>query len=175
MFVFRAICAARTATCWEARCGVVTTTASARGSSCPSEMATSPVPGGMSTTSVSSSPQWTSERTARARGGAWPSPHDRRVLVEEETDRHHLEITAHGRDDHRPLAAVHRHRSLVDTEHLRDRIPVHVGVEHAGPMAEAENAAARFAAGDDLPTPPFPLATARLGCPSRPRCPASAR
>ena len=43
-------------------CGVVTTSASARGSSWPSEIATSPVPGGMSTTSVSSSPQWTSER-----------------------------------------------------------------------------------------------------------------
>jgi hypothetical protein len=32
------------------------------GRSCPSEMATSPVPGGMSTTSVSRSPQCTSER-----------------------------------------------------------------------------------------------------------------
>ena len=62
MFVVRAICAARTATCCAAGCGVVTTTTSARGSSCPSEMETSPVPGGMSTSSVSSSPQWTSDR-----------------------------------------------------------------------------------------------------------------
>ncbi len=62
MPVFCAICAARTATCCAARWGVVTTTTSARGSSWPSEIETSPVPGGMSTTSVSSSPQWTSER-----------------------------------------------------------------------------------------------------------------
>ena len=62
MPIFCAITAARTATCCAAGCGVVTITTSARGSSCPSEIATSPVPGGMSTTSVSSSPQWTSER-----------------------------------------------------------------------------------------------------------------
>ena len=62
MPVFCAICAARTATCWAAGCGVVTTSASARGSSWPSDIATSPVPGGMSTRSVSSSPQCTSER-----------------------------------------------------------------------------------------------------------------
>ena len=57
MPTFSAIWAARTATCWAAGCGVVTITTSARGSSWPSEIATSPVPGGMSTTSVSSSPQ----------------------------------------------------------------------------------------------------------------------
>ena len=54
--------AARTATFCAAGCGVVTMTTSARGSSWPSEIATSPVPGGMSTTSVSIAPQWTSER-----------------------------------------------------------------------------------------------------------------
>ena len=57
-----AMSAARTATCCAAGCGVVTTSTSARGSSWPSEMATSPVPGGMSIRSVSSSPQCTSER-----------------------------------------------------------------------------------------------------------------
>ena len=62
MFVLRAIVPARIATSCAAGCGVVTSTASARGRSWPSEMATSPVPGGMSTRSVSSSPQWTSER-----------------------------------------------------------------------------------------------------------------
>ena len=62
MFVFRAISAARTATSCAARCGVVTTITSALGRSWPSEIDTSPVPGGMSTTSQSSSPQWTSER-----------------------------------------------------------------------------------------------------------------
>ena len=30
-----------------------------------------------------------------------PAPHHRRVLVQEEADRHHLEVAAHGRDDHR--------------------------------------------------------------------------
>jgi len=62
MPVRRAICAARLATSCASTCGVVTTTASARGSICPSEIETSPVPGGMSTTSRSSSPQWTSWR-----------------------------------------------------------------------------------------------------------------
>jgi hypothetical protein len=62
MLVFCAITAARAATSFAAGCGVVATTTSARGSSCPSEIETSPVPGGMSTTSVSSSPQCTSDR-----------------------------------------------------------------------------------------------------------------
>ena len=57
-----AISAARAATSCASGCGVVTITASARGSSWPSEIETSPVPGGMSTTSVSSSPQCTSVR-----------------------------------------------------------------------------------------------------------------
>ena len=62
MPVFCAITAARDATSCASGCGVVTMTASARGSSCPSEIETSPVPGGMSTTSTSSSPQCTSCR-----------------------------------------------------------------------------------------------------------------
>ena len=62
MFVFCAIPAARAATSCASFCGVVTTTTSARGSSWPSEIETSPVPGGMSTTSTSISPQWTSVR-----------------------------------------------------------------------------------------------------------------
>ena len=62
MFVLRAIDAAREATSCASFCGVVTTTTSARGRSCPSEIEMSPVPGGMSTTSVSISPQCTSVR-----------------------------------------------------------------------------------------------------------------
>ena len=62
MPVFCAIVAARDATSWASGCGVVTTTTSARGSSWPREIATSPVPGGMSTTSTSISPQCTSWR-----------------------------------------------------------------------------------------------------------------
>ena len=62
MPVLRAISAARLATSCASGCGVVTTTASARGRSWPSEIETSPVPGGMSTRSRSSSPQCTSCR-----------------------------------------------------------------------------------------------------------------
>ena len=62
MPVFCAITAAREATSWASGCGVVTMIASARGKSWPSEIETSPVPGGMSTTSTSRSPQCTSCR-----------------------------------------------------------------------------------------------------------------
>ena len=84
--------AARTATCCAAGCGVVTTSTSARGSSWPSEIATSPVPGGMSTTSVSSSPQCTSERNcSRALCSIGPRHITGLVVVEEEADRHQLQ------------------------------------------------------------------------------------
>ena len=77
MFVFRAICAARTATCCAARCGVVTTTASARGRSCPSEMATSPVPGSsVATASVSEGHpggRRVKKLLERPGRGTWPS------------------------------------------------------------------------------------------------------
>ena len=48
---------ARSATSAAASCGVVTTTTSALGTSCPSEIAMSPVPGGRSSSSTSRSPQ----------------------------------------------------------------------------------------------------------------------
>ena len=101
MFVFCAIIAARAATSCASGCGVVTITASARGSSWPSEIETSPVPGGMSTTSVSSSPQCTSvqellERAVQHR----PAPHHGLVVVEEEADRHQLQLVRDRRDDH---------------------------------------------------------------------------
>ena len=62
----------------------------------------------------------------------WPAPHDRRVLVEEEADRHDLQVALHRRDDH----LVHRHRTLADPEHRRNRVAVDVGVENAGLVAE---------------------------------------
>ena len=48
---------ARSATSCAASCGVVTTRISALGTSCATEMATSPVPGGRSISSTSRSPQ----------------------------------------------------------------------------------------------------------------------
>ena len=49
----------------------------------------------------------------------------------------------------------------MDTEHVRDRVAVDVGVEDADLLAALRrSAAARFAASDDLPTPPLPLPTA---------------
>ena len=53
---------ARMATSAAARCGVVTMTSSAFGSSCAVEIAMSPVPGGRSSSSTSRSPHQTSAR-----------------------------------------------------------------------------------------------------------------
>ena len=55
--IIEAIVPARSATSAAASCGVVTTTTSAPGRCWPSEMATSPVPGGRSRSSTSRSPQ----------------------------------------------------------------------------------------------------------------------
>ena len=60
--VWRATTPERSATSAAAGCGVVTTTTSAFGRSWPSEIATSPVPGGRSTSSTSRSPKYTSVR-----------------------------------------------------------------------------------------------------------------
>ena len=80
-FVCEAIEPARSATSAAATCGVVTTRISELGSSCAIEIATSPVPGGMSMSRTSRSPQNTSARNCwRARWSmgprqmtAWPS------------------------------------------------------------------------------------------------------
>src|SRR6266545_5007713 len=71
-WVCTAIAPARSATSEEASWGVVTTISSASGTSCPTEIATSPVPGGRSISSTSRSPQYTSARncsSARCRIG----------------------------------------------------------------------------------------------------------
>jgi len=115
--VFCAIVAARDATSWARGCGVVTTTVSARGRSCPSEIDTSPVPGGMSTTSTSMSPQCTSWRNcSKARWSHRAPPHDGLVVVEEEPDRHQLQVVGNRGDDH----LVDDDGLLVDPEHVRD-------------------------------------------------------
>ena len=91
MFVFRAICSgAPGVTCCAARCGVVTTTASARGRSWPSEMAHVPVPGGnVDDERVESRPSGRRWNCSSARWQHRPAPHDRRVLSRE-ADGHDL-------------------------------------------------------------------------------------
>ena len=60
------------------------------------------------------------------------APHDRRVLLEEEADRHELEVAANRRDDH----LVDRDRFLVDAEHVRNRVAVDVAVEDPDLLTE---------------------------------------
>ena len=61
-----------------------------------------------------------------------PAPHDGRVLVEEEPDRHQLQVAADRRNHH----VVHRNRLLMHAEHVRNRVPVHVPVEHSDFLSE---------------------------------------
>ena len=61
-----------------------------------------------------------------------PAPHQRLVVVEEEPDRHQLQVVLDGRD-HQP---VDEHRLLPQAEHVRHRVSVDVGVEHADLMSE---------------------------------------
>ena len=117
-----------------------TTSASARGRSWPSDIATSPVPGGMSTSErVQLAPVDVGEELLERLVQHRPAPHDRRVLLEEEPDRHELEVAANGRHDH----LVDGDRLLVDAEHVRDRVPVDVAVEDADLLAERRRARTR--------------------------------
>ena len=61
-----------------------------------------------------------------------PTPHDRRVLLEEEADRHQLQVAAHRRHDH----LVDDDRALCDAQHERDRVAVDVGVENSCSQTE---------------------------------------
>ena len=61
-----------------------------------------------------------------------PAPHDGRVVLEEEADRHELEVPANGRHDH----LVDDDRALADAEHVRDRMAVDVRVEDPRTVAE---------------------------------------
>ena len=101
-----------------------------------------PVPGGMSTTSVSSSPQWTSERNcSSARWSIGPRHMTGALSSRKKPIDMNLRSSAHGRHDH----LVDDDRALVDPEHVRDRVAVDVRVEHARPAGRAgESAAARF-------------------------------
>ena len=87
----------------------------------------------MSTTSTSISPQWTSVRNcSSARWSIGPRHITGSLLVEEEADRHELQVVLHRRHDQ----LVHGDRPLPDAENVRDRVAVDVGVEHADAVAE---------------------------------------
>ena len=143
MLVFCAISAARAATSCASGCGVVTTTASARGRSWPSEIATLPVPGGMSTTErVELAPvdvcQELLERSVQHRA----APHHGLVVVEEEPDRHQLQIAADRRHDHAIDCDRSSGRSRADAGSSARRRP------RRGPRSccpSPENATAKFA------------------------------
>ena len=59
------------------------------------------------------------------------APHHRCVVLEEEPDRHQLQVATHGRHDHR----VDDDRALLHAEHVRDRVAVDVGVENTHALA----------------------------------------
>ena len=131
--VFCAICAARTATCCAAGCGVVTTSASARGRKLAEGHRDVARPRRhIDEERVEVAPVDVGEELLERPVQHRPAPHDRRVLVEEEPDRHELQIAADRRDDH----LVDRDRLLVDAEHVRDRVPVDVAVEDPDLLAE---------------------------------------
>ena len=91
------------------------------------------------------------------------APHHRLVVVEEEPDRHQLQIVRDGRDDH----LVDHHRLLADAEHVRDRVAVDVRVEDARPRVRARRGPPRCSpsASTCRPRP----------CPKRRRSPVSSR
>jgi hypothetical protein len=60
-----------------------------------------------------------------------PAPHHGLVLLQEEADRHQLQVAPDRRHDH----PVDRDGLLVDAEQVRDRVAVDVGVENPGPLA----------------------------------------
>ena len=128
MPVFCAIVAARDATSCASGCGVVTTTASARGSSWPSEIETSPVPGGMSTTSTSSSPQCTSCRNcSSARCSIGP----RHITGWLSSRKNPIDISFRSCATGGTIILSTTTGFWSDAEHVRDRVAVDVGVEDA--------------------------------------------
>ena len=131
--VFCAIVAAREATSCASGCGVVTTTVSARGSSWPSEIETSPVPGGMSTTSTSSSPQCTSCRNcSNARCSIGP----RHITGWLSSRKNPIDISFRSCATGGTIILSTTTGFWSDAEHVRDRVAVDVGVEDADLVPE---------------------------------------
>ncbi len=134
MFVFCAIAAARAATSCASRCGVVTTTTSARGQQLAERDRDVAGPRRhVHDEHVDLAPVDVGEELLERAVEHRPAPHHRLVAaLEEEADRHQLQVVLHRRHDQ----LVHRDRSLPDAEHVRDRVPVDVRVEHADAVAE---------------------------------------
>ena len=152
-------------------CGVETITAPVSGTCCAIVSCASPVPGGMSTTRyVELAPLDLAQHLRQRRDHHRPAPDHRRLLVDQEADRHDREAVA--RDRLEPRAAE-RLRTFLDREQRRQRRPVDVGVEHADLQPERARPSARLTAVVDLPTPPLPEATAMIA--STPGTPVCAR
>ena len=131
--IFCTIAAARSATRWAAGCGVVTTIASARGISWPSERRDVARAGRhVDDEVVERAPVHVGEELLERAMQHRAAPDDRGLLLEEEPDRHHAEVVGDRRDDH----PVEADRTLLDAEHARDRPAVDVGVDEADLVPE---------------------------------------
>ena len=143
-------------------CGVETITAPASGTFWAMVSCVSPVPGGMSTTSTSSSPHTTSRRSwFERRDHHRAAPDDRGALLDQEADRHHLDAATFERNELLPVRREARlgarsrtaWASTARTGRRRERRPSSPSL--ARPTA-------RLQATVDLPTPPLPEATAMM-------------
>ena len=119
---------ARSATSAAACCGVVTTRISAFGTSCATEIAMSPVPGGRSSSRTSRSPQYTSARNCwSARCSIGPRQTTGRVARGEHADGDDLHAVRGRRHDH----VLDLGGPAVRAEHARHAVAVDVGVDDA--------------------------------------------
>src|SRR5689334_13951933 len=155
--VCEATAPARSATSAAASCGVVTTSSSALGSRWPTEIATSPVPGGRSSSSTSRSPQYTSPRncsSARCRIGPRHGTGSL-ALVNMPTEMTFTPCADGGMIIFSTWVGSPSTPSMRGTEK-----PYMSASSTPTCWPLAASAAARFTVTDDLPTPPLPLATA---------------
>ena len=108
--------------------GVVTTISSLPGTRCAAEIATSPVPGGRSSSRMSRSPQYTSARNCCSS----------RCRIGPRSGSGSLPVLEHPAGDGRDAVRGRRHDHLLDlsgpggdAQHPRHRVPVDVGVQQA--------------------------------------------
>ena len=115
-------------------CGVETMMAPDSGTCCAMVSCTSPVPGGMSITSTSRSPQVDVAQHLGERGDHHrPAPDDGRAFVDQEAHRHGLEAIGL----HRPqLVAACDLRAAAQTQQAGLGGPVDVGIQNAGLEAD---------------------------------------
>ena len=125
---FSTICAARSATRCAAGCGVVTSTASERGSSWPSESPTSPVPGRhVDQQVVERAPVDVGEELLERAMQHRPAPH-----TEPPSSRKNpIDMTLRSCATGGTIILSTDDRALLDAEHAGDRVAVDVGVDDA--------------------------------------------